>query len=80
MRNPVNWKDHVVQYPDRYQDIDLGGGLHNHVKAPGEIIQQGTAMNAANFNAMDLSALQAVLMAQGNAEQMGKRPSGRTGR
>lgn len=70
MRNPVNWKDHVVQYPDRYQDIDLGGGLHNHVKAPGEIIQQGTAMNAANFNAMDLSALQAVLMAQGNAEQI----------
>lgn len=27
MRDLVNWKDHVVEFPGRYEEKDLGGGL-----------------------------------------------------
>ena len=30
MRELVNWKDHVVQYPGRFEEQDLGGGLVQH--------------------------------------------------
>lgn len=30
MRDLVNWKDHVVEFPGRYEEKDLGGGLVQH--------------------------------------------------
>lgn len=62
MKNPVNFKDHVVEYPNRYTENDLGGGYINHIKAPGEVIQQGTPLNASNFNNVDLGAIQGILV------------------
>lgn len=64
MKNPINWKDHVVEHPDYYREvnIDPSSGLVQHVKAPGEVLQQGTPMSAKNFNNMDLGAIQGILV------------------
>lgn len=62
MKNPINFKDHVVEYPNRYTEQDLGGGYINHIKAPGEIIQQGTPFNASNLNDVDLGGIQGILL------------------
>ena len=48
--NRKQWLDHVVEFPNRISQTSLGNGLYNEVPAPGEIIQQGTPQNAANFN------------------------------
>lgn len=62
MRNLVNWKDHKVQYPNRF--VKRAEGDYTFLeKAPGTIKEQGTPQNAANFNTMDLAAFEAMLMA-----------------
>ena len=53
MRELVNWKDHVVQYPGRFEEQVLGGGLVQHTPSPGKVEQQGTPQNATNLNTMD---------------------------
>lgn len=70
MRELVNWKDHVVQYPGRFEEQDLGGGLVQHTPSPGKVEQQGTPQNATNFNIMDLAAFEAMLMASENAREL----------
>lgn len=70
MRELVNWKDHVVEYPGRFQEEDAGNGLVQHTASPGRVLQQGTPQNATNFNAMDLAALEAMLMASENARNL----------
>lgn len=70
MRDPINWLDHVVEYPNRVRLTPLGDNLYLMEKVPGEIIQQGTPVNANNQNAMDLAALQAIMMAQENAMEI----------
>ena len=62
MINPINWKDHVVEYPNRFAETDLGGGLVQLVKSPGEVVQQGTPINAANLDNMDEKALQGIML------------------
>lgn len=62
MKQPVKFKDHVVQYPNRYAETDLGGGKVQLVKDPGEVIQQGTPLSAANFNDVDLGGIQGILI------------------
>ena len=70
MRELVNWKDHVVQYPGRFQEEDLGDGLIQHTASPGKVLQQGTPQNATNFNLMDLAILEAILMASENSRNL----------
>ena len=62
MRDPINFLDHVVEYPGRFQETDLGDNLIQHDPAPGEIVQEGTPLNAANMNLLDTAALQAIMM------------------
>lgn len=70
MRELVNWKDHVVEFPGRMQEENLGDGLVQHTPAPGKVKQQGTPQNATNFNNMDLAALEAMLMASENTRNI----------
>lgn len=51
------WKDHVVEFPHRVKETNLGNGLVNEVPAPGEIIQQGTPQSARNFNNIEEGVL-----------------------
>lgn len=63
MRQPINWQDHVVEHPNRYKEVDNGDGTFDLQKFQGEILQQGTPMNATNFNNMDYGILEAAFMA-----------------
>lgn len=72
MRELVNWKDQVVQYPNRYDKSDLGGGQVQLTPAPGIVRQEGTPQNAANFNAMDLAAFEAMLIGNENTRMLGQ--------
>lgn len=66
MRNLVNWVDEEVEYPRRYTETDAGNGMVNLTRAPGEVRKEGTPQNAANFNAMDLAAFEAMLIGNEN--------------
>lgn len=49
MRELVNWKDHVVEYPGRFQEEDVGNGLVQHTASPGRVLQQGTPAERHEF-------------------------------
>jgi len=70
MRDLVNWKDHIVEYPGRFEETDLGNGLVQLAASPGKIKQQGTPQNATNLNAMDLAAFEAMLMVNENTRNI----------
>lgn len=70
MRDLINWKDHVVEYPGRFTEEDLGNGMVQHTPAPGEIKQQGTPQNATNFNNMDLAIFEAMLIGNENTRMI----------
>lgn len=69
MRELVNWKDHVVEFPNRFTKNEAGGYMTLE-RAPGTIRQQGTPQSATNFNTMDLAALEAMLMASENTRNL----------
>lgn len=66
MRNLIGWEDHVIEYPGRFEETDLGNGLIQLTASPGKVKQQGTPQSGTNFNIMDLAALEAMLMASEN--------------
>lgn len=70
MREIVNWLDHVVEYPNRFKVIQISEGLVELQKDPGEILVQGTPMNAKNFINMDYAALEAMLMSSDAVRMM----------
>lgn len=47
------WKDHVVEHPDRFVESQNPDGSIEHVKAPGQTIQEGTNQDAIHFNNME---------------------------
>ncbi len=53
MYTPTKWQDEVVQYPDRYKEVDVGNGITQHVPVTGEKLQEGTPQSAKNFNHME---------------------------
>lgn len=69
MRELVNWKDHTVEYPNRFTKTETDDYVTLE-RAPGEVRQQGTPQNATNFNRMDLAALEAMLMASENTRNL----------
>lgn len=44
------WQDHVTQYENRYTETRNDDGSITHTPIEGEVLQQGTPQNAANFN------------------------------
>ncbi len=49
----LHWKDHVVETPNKKRFIENSDGTVIEEKVQGEIIQQGTAQSATNFNNME---------------------------
>ena len=47
------WQDHVTEFEDRYTERENEDGTITHIPVEGEVIQQGTAQNAPNFNNME---------------------------
>ena len=73
MYNQTEWKDHVTQYPNRRRITDNGDGTSDVVKDQGEVIQQGTAQSATNFNNEEEGIQDVTMAAQillvGNLQQ-----------
>lgn len=55
--NATKWLDHVTQYPMRRRITKNDDDTYDLVRAEGEIIQQGTARNAKNYNNMESGIL-----------------------
>lgn len=70
MRDPINFLDHVVEHPGRFRETNLGDNLVQHDPSPGEIVQEGTPLNAANMNLLDTAALQGIMMGSLNISFM----------
>lgn len=51
--NRTNWQDHVTEFENRYREVENPDGTITHEPIEGEIIQQGTPINAANLNNME---------------------------
>lgn len=62
MRDLIGWRDRVVEHPSRYKEVVNTDGSVDHIKDPGEIIEAGTPINAANLNSMDQGAQEAALI------------------
>ena len=52
----TTWKDRNVQYPNRFTKTDNADGTVTLNVAQGSIIEQGTPVNAANLNNIELGA------------------------
>lgn len=50
MYNKTYWQDHVTQYDNRYREQSNSDGTISHIPIEGEVLQEGTPQNAANFN------------------------------
>lgn len=63
MYDPIFWKDHFVEFARRYSMTqgESAGLVYLH-PAPGEVEQQGTPQNAANFTRMDYGILEQAIM------------------
>lgn len=57
-REPINWKDHIVEHPNRYRMTDNGDGTVELNRDPGEVFVQGTMINAEQLNQMDAAIIQ----------------------
>lgn len=70
MRNRTFWQDHVTQFEDRFREINNPDGTITHTPVEGEIIQQGTPQNAANFNNIEENIIGAGEIGAELARQM----------
>ncbi|CAK7059457.1 MAG: hypothetical protein EUB_03423 [Eubacterium sp.] len=59
-----NWKDHIVQFPNRKKIVDNGDGTSNVTSEPGEIIQTGDPLNATNMNRIEKAILDSHISQQ----------------
>ena len=47
------WKDHVVEFPQRFTETANGDGTTEHVASPGTTLQAGTNQDAVHFNNLE---------------------------
>ena len=77
MYSRTQWKDHVVERPNTYTEVQNADGSVTHEPAPGAVIVQGTQMNASNFNnleegafASNTAAMENYLMLRSHEQRM----------
>lgn len=63
MYNKTFWQDHVTEFDNRFREQNNADGTISHIPVEGEIIQQGTPQNAANFNKMEMGIFAATEIA-----------------
>ena len=75
MEIPVIWKDRVVEHPHTViltpAKID-GKDCYVIEKYPGEVVEQGTPMNAKNLNDMDFKGIEGILIGLHNSDYIRK--------
>lgn len=60
--NFKRWVDHVTEFPGRRRIKENGDDTVNLERAEGEVLQQGTPRNAANYNNMETGILAANVL------------------
>ena len=50
---PTDWKKRIVDTPDKYTLVDLGGGLFTITPSEGAVTQEGTPLTEANLNHLE---------------------------
>lgn len=55
----TDWKDHIVEYPNRYIEVDNGDGTITHTKDEGNVVQEGTPFSASNLNKQEKGIFEA---------------------
>lgn len=50
MYDLTNWQDRVVEFENRYNEIQNEDGTITHEAVAGEVLQEGTPQSATNFN------------------------------
>lgn len=50
---PTEWKDHIVEHPNRYRVVDNGDGTVDILDEHGAVIQQGTPVDATRLNKIE---------------------------
>ena len=49
----MQWLDRIVEHPKRFAIIDNGDGTYTLDPRPGNIVQEGTPVNAVNMNSIE---------------------------
>lgn len=49
----TDWKDHIVETPNKYKSVANADGTITLTKQEGNIVTQGTAMSATNMNKIE---------------------------
>lgn len=63
MYSKTYWQDHVTQYDNRFREQNNSDGTISHIPVEGDVIQEGTPQNAANFNNIETGIFSAHEMA-----------------
>lgn len=53
MYEPTKWLDHITTIRNVFREVDNEDGTTTHYPVEGEVIQQGTPMDATRFNNME---------------------------
>lgn len=56
----VEFKDRIVEYPNRYKMVTNGDGTITLTPEPGVIVEPGTPLNAGNMKALERQATEIV--------------------
>ena len=51
----LEWEDFICQFPNRFKITDNGDGTVTITDEPGEILQEGTPVNAENLNRIEVA-------------------------
>lgn len=67
MRDLINFKNHVVETPNRVRLSPLGNNVYDVTPVPGQTIQEGTPLGDENMNELDEKGWEALQIAKLNA-------------
>lgn len=67
--NPVLWEDRVEEFPNTWDEKDIGNGSIHHQRAGGKVEIAGTPRNAKNLGNMDLGIYLLFMLAKKAREE-----------
>lgn len=56
---PINWKDRIVEKPNTFEMRDNGDSTVTLIPDPGQVLQEGTPLNAENLNHIEKGLIDA---------------------
>ncbi|MBU5676758.1 hypothetical protein KQI88_10035 [Alkaliphilus sp. MSJ-5] len=66
----IKWQDHIVERPGTFREVQNQDGSVTHIPDEGEILQEGTPVNASKLNHMEEGIYQANRQAKINKDDI----------